>query len=94
MWAEEACNEYEHGPGSCVTVNVRPAMVSVPERCSPVFAATSKVAAPDPILDADPDKVTQLTFETADQEHCESLAATRIESGPAVAGRWPHVVAD
>ena len=44
--------EYEHGGGggaaACVTVNVRPAIVSDPVRDPPVFAATVNATEPLP----------------------------------------------
>jgi hypothetical protein len=35
-------------PETCVTLTTRPATVTDPERCGPVFAATVKPAVPDP----------------------------------------------
>lgn len=43
------CTENAHATAACDTVNVWPAIVSVPIRAGPVFAATLKVTLPLPV---------------------------------------------
>jgi hypothetical protein len=49
--------ENVHGAGLWVTVNVWPAIVAVPLRAAPAFAAMFRVTAPPPVPDALPAKV-------------------------------------
>src|SRR5260370_566473 len=56
-------------PTSCVTVNVCPAAVSVPERAGPEFGATEKLTVPLPAPLAPAVIVIQLTLLTAIQLH-------------------------
>ena len=66
--------EYEHG-ADCVTSNVVPAMVRVPERLAvPVFAATLKPTVPGPV------PVAPLVTEI----HAALLAAVHAHPAPAV----------
>ena len=45
-------------PAACVTVNVCPAMLDVPVRCAPVFAAAVNVTLPLPEPDAPEEMVS------------------------------------
>ena len=58
-----------HANASCVTVNVWPAMVSVPVRTEPVFAATANETEPFPEPDAPEVTVIQLAFDAAVHAH-------------------------
>jgi hypothetical protein len=44
--------EYEHTSAACVTVNVWPAIVSVPDREPPTFGRTRYATRPSPVPDA------------------------------------------
>jgi hypothetical protein len=54
-------------PAACVTVNVLPAIVSVPVRALPVFFDTLKVTVPLPLPEAPVSTVIQESFDVAVQ---------------------------
>jgi hypothetical protein len=58
-----------HAAAACDTVNVWPAIVMVPVRAVPVFAATLYVTVPDPLPDAPPMIVIQPALLVAVQLH-------------------------
>lgn len=66
---------------ACVTVNVAPAMVSVPVRVAPVLFATANVTAPFPVFEAPLVTVIQLSLLTAVQVH-QSAAVTVVAPVP------------
>jgi hypothetical protein len=71
--------EYVQVAADCVTVNVRPPIVSVPERCDAVgFAATSNVVNPSPLPLAPPVTVIHAALLTADHEQ-PSGAVTDVD---------------
>jgi hypothetical protein len=68
----------------CVTVNVCPAIVSVPVRAAPELAATVKLTVPLPVPEPPDVTVIQLTFATA--VHAQPVpAVTALEPDPPLA---------
>jgi hypothetical protein len=66
----------EHEFPACVTVNVAPAIVSVPVRLPPVFGATSNVMEPSPVPDAPLATVIHALLLTA--VHGQSIGAVTV----------------
>lgn len=83
-----------HGDPGCVTVNVRPATVAVPERCDGVvLAATVSDTLPLPEPLAPAETVSQLALLAAVQPHPEAVAtATTVVSPAAAAVRVVGVI--
>ena len=70
---------------ACVTVNVWPAMVSVPVRAGPVFAATVKFTVPLPVPDVTP-SVSHAALLTAVHVHpAVVVTATGVPAPPPLA---------
>lgn len=78
----------EHALPACVTVNVAPAMVSVPVRVAPVLLATANVTAPFPVLEAPLVTVIQLTLLTAVHEHQSAAVTVVVPVPPVEATDW------
>lgn len=76
-----------HGGGggaACDTVKVCPAIVTVPVRAAPVFAATVNATAPLPVPDAPPVIVSHATLAVAVQAQELAEAVTVIDPEPPV----------
>jgi hypothetical protein len=70
---------------TCVTVNVWPAIVSVPVRAAPVLAAAVMLTVPLPVPEPPDVTVIQLTFGTAVHEQ-PALVVTALEPDQPLAG--------
>jgi hypothetical protein len=70
------------GGAACETVNVWPAIVSVPVRAAAVFAATANATVPLPVPDAPPVSVSHGAFALALHAHvlAEAVTATVPEA--------------
>ena len=81
----EATSPRAYGP-LCVTVNVWPAMVSVPVWlgvvADPLLGATVKVTVPLPVPEAPPVTVTQLAFDVADHVHVDPVVTVTLPLPP------------
>jgi hypothetical protein len=66
----------------CVTVTVRPAMVSVPERLAPVFRSTWNVTVPEPVFDALDVRAIQLALLAAVHGQLDWVAVTVTDALP------------
>jgi hypothetical protein len=73
-----------HVKAACVTVNVCPAIVSVPVRAAPPFAAIANVTVPLPVPEAPAVTVIQLTPDAAVHEH-PLPAVTAVDPDPPLA---------
>lgn len=73
--------EYEQDAASCEALNVRPAIVAVPLRAPPAFAATLSLTVPLPVPDPPADTDIQGVFEAAVHAH-ELPAETETISSP------------
>jgi hypothetical protein len=76
--------EYVHGVPGCVTVNVWPAMVTVPERwLVPPFAATTIETLPLPVPAALPEIVSQPALLNAVHPHDAPAVTATVVVSPA-----------
>ena len=64
------------GAASCVTVKVWPAIMSVPVRAAPVFAATAYRTVPSPAPLAPDDTVIHSALLAAVHEHAEAVVTS------------------
>jgi len=71
--------------GACVTVKVCPAIVAVPLRAAPAFAATLNPRLPLPVADGTLVNVIQPAFDVAVHVHVPPVA-TVIDPVPPAAG--------
>jgi hypothetical protein len=76
------------GGAACDTVNVWPAMVSVPLRAAPVFAATAKATVPFPVPGVPLLTVSHGAFAVAVHAHVPLDAVTATEPEPAVSATF------
>jgi hypothetical protein len=82
-------NEYVHVLAACVTVNVRPATVSVPVRCDVlVLGAMVKLAGPLPDPLAPAVTVIHVTLLSAVHAHPEVVVTVVEPLAPAAAADW------
>jgi hypothetical protein len=78
-----------HATPSWVTVNVCPAIVSVPVRADPVFAAALKVTDPLPLPDAALVIVSQFALALAVHAHPLAVVTATVPVPPAAPTDWP-----
>jgi hypothetical protein len=76
------------GAAACDTVNVCPAIVSVPLRAAPVFAAIAKATVPLPVPAAPLLTVSHATFAVAVHAQVALEAVTATELVPAVSATF------
>jgi hypothetical protein len=69
-------------PEASVSVNVRPAIVSVPERDGPELAAAAKVTCPLPVPDPPLDSEIQFAFDAAVQEQPSAIVTETVPLPP------------
>jgi hypothetical protein len=73
---------------ACETVNVCPAIVSVPVRAAALFTATANATVPLPVPDAAPVSVSQGAFAVAVHAHVVAEAVTATEPAPPVSATF------
>lgn len=79
----------EHGAAACVTVKVRAAIVAVPVRAMPTFAATLSLTDPGPVPLAPAATVIQAAFEAAVHAHPFAVVTSIVPVPPAAPTVWP-----
>ena len=79
---------YGVGGAACDTVNVCPAIVSVPVRAAALFTATANATVPLPVPDAAPVSVSQGAFAVAVHAHVLAEAVTATEPAPPVSATF------
>jgi hypothetical protein len=81
-------SEKPHGAAACVTVNVWAAMVAVPVRAAPEFAATFSVTVPGPVPDPPEAIVIHPAFGTAVHAHEPPVVTVIVDIPPAADIAW------